>query len=95
MRRALEDLEKFRAELKAENEDLRINMMPRWLANLRIIREDAAAGLKKALSVSFLIKDRKLTARIITHGVRAGDLHYRVKRYLQAGLDSLCAICSQ
>jgi len=87
-----EGLQKMRQEIQAENEGVAIPAQVRWLSNPRIIREREQRGEIKASSVVFIVMGKKVAQRLVSKGVNAAGLRYKVEPYKNAGPDSLCEL---
>jgi len=85
--------QKMREEIQAENEGVTIPARVRWLSNPRTIKEREQRGDIKASSVVFMVKGKKVAQRLVSKGVSAAGVRYKVEPYTNAGPDSLCELC--
>jgi hypothetical protein len=83
----------MREEIQAENEGVTIPAQVRWLSNPRTIKEREQRAEIKASSVVFMVKGKKVAQRLVSKGVNAVGVLYKVEPYTNAGPDSLCELC--
>jgi len=88
-----EGLQKMREEIQAENEGVAIPAQVRWLSNPRIIMEREQRGEIKASLVVFIVRGKKMSQRLVSKGVIAAGVRYKVEPYTNAGPASLCKLC--
>ena len=86
-------LEKLRQELQAENEGMVLPLTINWIGRPKNVQKKKGEG-KKASTVVFAVKGSKMAKRVLKGGVRAAGVKYDVERFMTAGPDSFCGICS-
>jgi len=87
-------LEKLRQELQAENEGVVLPLAINWIGGLKDVQKKKAEG-KKASSVVFAVKGSKMAEKVLKGGLRAAGVKYDVERFVNAGPDSFCGVCSR
>ena len=93
MGKGTEGLQKMREEIQAENEGVVIPAQVRWLSNPRTTQLREQRGDIKASSAVFMVKGKKVAQRLVSEGVPAAGVRYKVELYTNAGPDSLCELC--
>jgi len=93
MGKGTEGLQKMKEEIQAENKGVTIPAQVRWLSNPRTIEERGQRGDIKASSVVFMVKGKKVAQRLVSKGVTAAGVRYKVQPYTNAGPESLCKLC--
>jgi len=87
-------LEKLRQELQAENEGVVLPLTINWIGGRKDVQKKKAEG-KKASSVVFAVKGSKMAEKVLKRGLRAAGVKYDVERFVNAGPDSFCGVCSR
>ena len=87
-------LEKLRQELQAENEGVVLPFAISWIGGPKDGQKKKAEG-KKASSVVFAVKRSKMAEKVLKGGLRAAGVKYDVERFMTAGPDSFCRVCSR
>jgi len=87
-------LEKLRQELQAENEGVVLPLAINWIGGPKDVQKKNAEG-KKASSVVFAVKGSKMAERVLKGGLRAAGVKYDVEKFVNAGPDSFCGVCSR
>jgi len=87
-------LEKLRQELQAENEGVVLPLAINWIGGPKDVQKKKAEG-KKASSVVFAVKGSKMAEKVLKGGLRAAGVKYDVERFVNAGPDSFCGVCSR
>jgi len=87
-------LEKLRQELQAENEGVVLPLPINWIGGPKDVQKKKVEG-KKASSVVFAVKGSKMAERVLKGGLRAAGVKYDVEKFMNAGPDSFCGICSR
>jgi len=87
-------LEKLRQELQAENEGVVLPLAINWIGGPKDVQKKKAEG-KKASSVMFAVKGSKLAEKVLKGGLRAAGVKYDVEKFVNAGPDSFCGVCSR
>jgi len=87
-------LEMLRQELQAENEGMVLPLAINWIGGPKDVQKKKAEG-KKASSVVSALKGRKMTEKVLKGGLRAAGIKYDVEKFVNAGPDSLCGVCSR
>ena len=87
-------LEKFRQELQAENEGVVLPLAINWIGGLKDVQNKRAEG-KTASSVVFAVKGSKMAEKVMKGGLRVAGVKYDVERFMNAGPDSFCGVCSR
>jgi len=87
-------LEKLRQELQAENEGVVLPLAINWIGGPKDVQKKKAEG-KKASSVVFAVKGSKMAEKVLTGGLRAAGVKYDVEKFMNAGPDSFCGVCSR
>jgi len=87
-------LEKLRAELQAENEGVVLPLAISWIGGPKDVHKKKEEG-KKASSVVFAVKGSKMAEKVLKGGLRAAGVRFEVERFMAAGPDSFCGVCSR
>jgi len=87
-------LEKLRQELLAENEGVVLPLTITWIGGPKDVQKKKAEG-KKASSVVFAVKGSKMAEKVLKGGFRAAGVKYDVEKFVNAGPDSFCGVCSR
>jgi len=87
-------LEKLRLELQAENEGVVLPLAINWIGGLKAVHRKKAEG-KKASSVVFAVKGSKMAKKVLKEGLRAAGVKNDVEKFMNAGPDSFCGVCSR
>jgi len=87
-------LEKLRQELQAENEGVVLPLAISWIGGPNDVQKKKAEG-KKASSVVFAVKGSKMAEKVLKGGLRAAGVKYDVEKFVNAGPDSFCGVCSR
>jgi len=87
-------LEKLRQELQAENEGVVLPLAINWIGGPKDVPKKKAEG-KKASSVVFAVKGSKMAEKVLKGGLRAAGMKYDVEKFVNAGPDSFCGVCSR
>jgi len=87
-------LEKLRQELQAENEGVALPLAISWIEGPKDVQKKKAEG-KKASLVVFAVKGSKMAEQVLKGGLRAVGVKYDVERFMTAGPDSFCGVCSR
>jgi hypothetical protein len=87
-------LEKLRQELQAENEGVVLPLAISWIGGPKDVHKKKGDG-KKASSVVFAVKGSKMAEKVLKGGLRAAGVKYDVERFMTAGPDSFCGVCSR
>jgi len=87
-------LEKLRQELQAENEGVVLPLAINWIEGLKDVQKKKAEG-KKASTVVFAVKGSKMAEKVLKGGLRAAGVKYGVEKFMNAGPDSYCGVCSR
>jgi len=87
-------LEKLRQELPAENEGVVLPLAINWIGGPKDVQKKKAEG-KKASTVVFAVKGSKMAERVLKGGLRAAGVKYDVEKFMNAGPDSFCGVCSR
>jgi len=87
-------LEKLRQELQAENEGVVLPLAINWIGGPKDVQRKKAEG-KKASSVVFAVKGSKMAEKVLKGGLRAAGINYDVEKFVNAGPDSFCGVCSR
>ena len=93
MGKGSEGLQKMREEIQAENQGVTIPAQVRWLSNSCTIKVREQRGEIRASWMVFVVKGKKLAQRLVTKGVTAAGVQYKVEGYINADPDSLCEPC--
>lgn len=93
IRRGSHGTEKLREVLMAENDNLVIPMVMRWLGCLANINERLQSGAIVASSVTLAVQGEEMARQILRDGVRLFGRYYRVEEYLEARPDAMCGVC--
>ena len=87
-------LEKLRQELQAENEGVVLPLAINWIGGLKDVQKKKAEE-KKASSVVFAVKGSKMAEKVLKGGLRVAGVKYDVEKFVNAGPDSFCGVCSR
>jgi len=87
-------LEKLRQKLQAENEGVVLPLAINWIGRPKDVQKKKAKR-KKASSVVFAVKRSRMAERVLKGGLRAAGVKYDVEKFVNAGLDSFCGVCSR
>jgi len=87
-------LEKLRQELQAKNKGVALPLAINWIGGPKDVQKKKAEG-KKASSVVFAVKGSKMAEKVLKGGLRAAGMKYDVERFVKAGPDSFCGVCSR
>jgi hypothetical protein len=87
-------LEKLRQELQAENEGVVVPFAISWIGGPKDVQKKKGDG-KKASSVVFAVKGSKMAEKVLKGGLRAAGVKYDVEKFMTAGPDSFCGVCSR
>jgi hypothetical protein len=87
-------LEKLRQELQAENEGVGLPLAISWIGGLNDVQKKKADGNKASLVV-FAVKGSKMAKKVLKGCLRAAGVKYDVKKFMTAGPDSFCGVCSR
>jgi len=87
-------LEKLRQELQAENEGVVLPLAISWIGGPKDVQKKKGEG-KKVSSVVFAVKGSKMAERVLKGGLRAAGVKYDVEKFMTAGPDSFCGVCSR
>jgi hypothetical protein len=87
-------LEKLRQELQAENEGVVLPLAITWIGGPKDVQKKKGDG-KKASSVVFAVKGSKMAEKVLKGGLRVAGVKYDVERFVTAGPDSFCGVCSR
>jgi len=83
----------LRQELQAENEGVVLPLAINWIGGPKDVQKKKAEG-KKASSVVFAVKGSKMAENVLKGGLRAAGVKYDVEKFMNAGADSFCGVCS-
>jgi len=87
-------LEKLKQELQAENEGAVLPLAINWIGGPKNVQKKKAEG-KKASSVVFAVKGSKMAEKVLKGGLRVAGVKYDVEKFMNAGPDSFCGVCSR
>jgi len=87
-------LEKLRQELQGENEGVVLPLAINRIGGPKDVQKKKAEG-EKASTVVFAVKGSKMAEKVLKGGLRAAGVKYGVERFINAGPDSFCGICSR
>jgi len=87
-------LEKLRQELQAENEGVVLPLAISWIGGPKDVQKKKTEG-KKASSVVFAVKGSKMAEKVLKGELRAAGVKYDVERFMTAGPNSFCGVCSR
>jgi len=87
-------LEKLRSELQAENEGVVLPLAISWIGGPKDVQKKKLEG-RKASSVVFAVKGSRMAERVLKGGLRAAGVKYDVEKFMTAGPDSFCGVCSR
>jgi hypothetical protein len=86
-------LQMLREGIQRENKGVTIRVQVRWLSIARTIMEREQRGEMKPSSVVFIVKRKKVAQRLVSTGVTAVGVRYKVEPYTIAERDSLVVLC--
>jgi len=86
--------EKLRQELQGENEGVVLPIAINWIGGPKDVQKKMGEG-NKASSVVFAVKGSKMAEKVLKGGLRAAGVKYDVEKFLNAGPDSFCGVCSR
>jgi len=86
-------LEKLRQELQAENEGVVLPLAINWIGGRKDVLKKKVEG-KKASSVVFGVKESTMAEKVLMGGLRVAGVKYDVEKFMNAGPDSFCGVCS-
>jgi len=87
-------LEKLRQLLQAENERVVLPIAINSIGGPKDVQKEMRDG-KKASLVVFAVKGSTMAETILKGGLRAAGVKYNVERFITAGPDSFCGLCSR
>jgi hypothetical protein len=87
-------LEKLRQELQAENEGVVLPLAISCIGGPKDVQKKKGEG-KKASSVVFAVKGSKMAQKVLKGGLGAAGVKYDVEKFVTAGPDSFCRVCSR
>jgi hypothetical protein len=87
-------LEKLRQELQAENEGVVLPLAISWIGGPKDEQKKKGDG-KTASSAVFAVKGSQMAEKVLKGGLRAAGVKYDVEKFVTAGPDSFCGICSR
>jgi hypothetical protein len=87
-------VEKLTQELQAENEWVVLALAITWIRGPKDVQKKKGEG-KKASLVVFAVKGSEMAEKVLKGGLRAAGVKYDVERFVTAGLDSFCGVCSR
>jgi len=87
-------LEKLRQELQAENEGVVLPLAINWIGGPKDVQKKQGEG-KNTSSVVFAVKGSKMAENVSKGGLRVAGVKYDVERFMNAGLDYFCGVCSR
>ena len=87
-------LEKLRQELQVENEGVVLPRAISWIGGPKAVQKEKGEG-EKASTVMFAVKGSKMAEKVLKEGLRAAGVKYNVGKFMTAGLDSFCGVCSR
>jgi len=87
-------LENLRQELQAENKGVVLPLAINWIGGLKDVQKKKSEG-KKASMVVFAVKGSKMAKKVFKRGLRVAGVKYDVEKFMNAGPDSFCGICSR
>jgi len=87
-------LEKLRQELQAENKGVVLPLATNWIGGPKDVQKKKVER-KKASTVVFAVKSSKLAEKVLKAGLRAAGVKYHVEKFMNAGPDSFCGVCSR
>ena len=87
-------LQKLRQELQAENQGVVLPLAINWIGGPKDVQKKKAEG-KKAFSVVFAVKGSKMAEKLFKGELRAAGVKYDVEKFMNAGPDSFCSVCSR
>jgi len=87
-------LEKLRQELQAVNEGVVLPLAIDWIGGPKDVQKKKAEG-KKSSTVVFAVKGSKMAETVLKGGLWAAGVRYTVEKFMNAGPDSFCGVCSR
>jgi len=87
-------LEKLRQELQAEDEGVVLPLAINWIGGPKDVQKKKPEG-KKPSTVVLAVKGSKMAEKVIKGGLRAAGVKYDVEKFMNAGPDSFCGVCSR
>jgi len=84
----------LRQELQAEDEGVVLPLAINWIGGPKDVQKKKAEG-KKPSSVVFAVKGSKMAENVLKGGLRAAGVKYDVEKFVNAGPDSFCGVCSR
>jgi len=87
-------LENLRQELQAENEGVALPLAINWIGGPKDVQKKKSEG-KKASTVVFAVKGSKMAEKVLTGGLRVAGGKHDAEKFVNAGPDSFCAVCSR
>jgi len=87
-------MEKMRQELQAENKGVVLPLAINWIGGPKDVQKKKGEG-KKASTVVFDVKGSKMAEKVLKKGLRAAGVKYDVEKFMTAGPDSFCGVCSR
>jgi hypothetical protein len=87
-------LEKLKQELQAENEGVVLPLAISWIQGPKDVQKKKMEG-KRASTVVFAVKGSKMAEKVLKGGLRVAGVKYDVERFMNAGPDSFCGVCSR
>lgn len=86
-------LEKMRKELQAVNEGVVLQLAINGIGGSKYVQEKKQLGTKAALVVS-AVKGSKMAEKVLNGGLRAAGVKHDQQKFMNAGPDAICGICS-
>jgi len=87
-------LEKLRQKLQAENKGVVLPLAINWIGGPKDVQKKKVEG-QTALTVVFAVKGSKMAEKVLKGGLRAAEVKYDVEKFMNAGPDSFCGVCSR
>jgi len=87
-------LEKLRQELQAQNERGVLPLTINCIGGPKDVQKKKVEG-KKASLVVFAVKGSKMAEKVLKGGLRVEGVKYDVEKFVSAGPDSFCGVCSR
>jgi len=84
----------LRQELQAGNEGVVLPLAINWIGEPKDVQKKKAEG-KKASLVVFVVKGSKMAEKVLKGGLRVAGVKYDVEKFMNAGPDSVCGVCSR
>jgi hypothetical protein len=88
-------LERLRQEIEATNPDIKSALPLVWLTGPARLRQKMLDEGIRNSTVVINVRDNSIADRMINTGVMIGGRRHTVTRYIRAGPDTLCNICSR